>query len=416
MLQILRPCSIGGELHAVPSKSFAQRAMLCAALAERPTTFVCRTLPLDVEAMLRCLTALGAEVTRGCGTLTLRPPELPQGDATLDCGESGATARFLLPVVAALGIGARLLLRGSLAARPMQPLLEALSAGGCNITSENGVISCEGKLRSGRYLLPGNVSSQYISGLLFALPLLRGDSEIVLSSPLESKDYVNLTIDLLSRFSVRVEQTQSGFFVSGGQSYRACGRMEMEGDWSAMSLFLCAGAFSAPMRISGLPAQTQQPDRRITDILRDFGAHVHCDGGVRCVSPAELHSLEIDAHDIPDLVPALALTATAARGRTRIFGASRLRYKESNRLQSICTTLRALGAQISETDDGLLIYGTPLVGGEIDPQNDHRIAMLAAVASARCRQEVRVRHAECVDKSYPDFWRDLRRAAKEAHP
>lgn len=417
MKQILRPAPLGGTVRAVPSKSFAQRALLCAALSDRPTTLtLCGALSQDIEAMLRCLSALGAEVTRGQSALTLRPPELPRGDATLDCGESGATARFLLPVAAALGVGAKFLLRGSLAARPMTPLTDALRAGGCDIRQTDDAIFCEGKLRGGRYLLPGNVSSQYISGLLFALPLLGEDSQIELTSPLESRDYVNLTLQLLQRFSVRIEPLENGYFVPGGQRYRACGRLEVEGDWSAASLLLCAGAFCAPVRAVGLSEQSAQPDRKIVPLLRRFGAKAEYDGEILCVSPAPLRGIEIDARDIPDLVPALALLSTAAQGRTRIFGASRLRLKESDRLKTVCDTLAALGAQISQTPDGLEIFGSPLLGGEIDPKGDHRIAMLAAVASARCAREVTVRSAECTEKSYPEFWRDLRRMAKEARP
>lgn len=416
MIQRLSPRRIGGRFCAVVSKSHAQRALLCAALADRPTTYVCGALPQDVEAMLRCLSALGAEVTHGQNAVTVRPPELPRGDITLDCGESGATLRFLLPVAAALGVSAEFVLHGRLAERPIDTLLSLLNANGCTAVKTGERITCEGRLRSGVFALPGNISSQYVSGLLFALPLMPGNSEIRLTSAPESEGYIAMTLEMLERFSVRVTKTASGWYIPGGQQYHSCGRITAEGDWSAASMFFCAGAFSAPVVYEGLPDATMQPDRRLPELLREFGAEVSFDGILWHVNPARLRGICIDAGGTPDLVPALALTATAAEGETRIFGAARLRYKESDRLRSICEVLTRLGASVRQTDDGLCIVGSPLSGGEVDPQNDHRIAMLTGVASARCAQSVSVRRSECAAKSYPDFWRDLKQNSREREP
>ncbi|MBQ3355885.1 MAG: 3-phosphoshikimate 1-carboxyvinyltransferase [Oscillospiraceae bacterium] len=405
----LSPRPIGGKIAAIASKSAAHRLMICAALSDRATKISCAETSKDVEATARVLTALGADFTYGNGAYTVYPLQLPRGDQVLDCGESGSTLRFLLPVVGALGVSATFRLHGRLAERPLSPLWEAMQAHGCCLSRPSAdTVLCEGRLRGGIWEIAGNVSSQFISGLLFALPLTGEASEIVLSTPLESAGYADLTVQALRQFGVEAERTETGWRIPKGQGFRSCGRAAVEGDWSNAAFWLCAGAISAPVTVEGLSLTSAQGDRAILSVLERFGANVETGSGSVTVTPGELHAIELDARHIPDLVPPIALVAACAQGTTRIFGAERLRLKESDRLQSVADALTALGADVTITADGLLIRGGRLCGGRADICNDHRIAMMAAIAACACTQTVTLRGAEAVNKSYPRFWEDYR--------
>ena len=409
MTLTLSPRPIGGRIAAIPSKSQAHRLLICAAFAEKPTKIVCPQTSRDIEATARCLSALGAQIDYRSDTFTVYPVEMPNENAILDCGESGSTLRFLLPVVAAIGVSADFLMHGRLPERPLSPLWELLEENGITFRRpKENILHMEGKLRSGRYEIAGNVSSQFISGLLFALPMAGGCSDIMLTSPLQSAPYVDMTLDALGSFGVAAEKTAGGYHVSGGRTYRSCGKLSVEGDWSNAAFWLCAGAISAPMQVSGLNLSSAQGDRRIIDILERFGAGVEASDAAVSVSPQPLHGIEIDASDVPDLVPPLALVASCAKGTTRIYGAERLRIKESDRLLSVSQALNAIGGRVNVTADGLLIEGSPLLGGSVDSQNDHRIAMMTAIASAVSRGTIELSGAEAVEKSYPKFWDDFR--------
>ncbi len=405
----LYPRPIGGEIRAIASKSQAHRLLICAAFADKPTKIVCPEISQDIEATAHCLSALGAHIDYCGDTFTVYPLDFPRADAVLDCGESGSTLRFLLPVVAALGVSADFIMHGRLPERPLSPLWELLQENGISFSRPRAnTLHTEGRLRAGHYRIAGNVSSQFISGLLFALPLTGGASDIMLTSKLESAPYVEMTVRALKQFGIETERTAQGFFLPGGQSYRSCGKMTVEGDWSNAAFWLCSGAICAPITVTDLDTNSPQGDCRILEILEHFGAEVEClPHGIR-VSPQELHGIELDASDIPDLVPPIALLATCAKGTTRIYGAQRLRIKESDRLQSVSKALNRLGARIEVTDDGLLIKGSALLGGHVDSENDHRIAMMSAIASTVCRDNVILDGAEAVKKSYPRFWEDFR--------
>ena len=384
---------LGGRVDAIASKSQLQRLLLCAALADRETVVHGASDAADVQAMCRCLRALGARVTADGKTLRVQPvTERARGAA--DCGESGATLRFLLPVAAALGRETTFRLHGRLPQRPLGPLWEA-----------PGELLCAGRLESGRFALPGDVSSQFFSGLLFALPLLDGPSELIAVTPPESAGYIAMTLAALRRFGIAAEPLPDGWAVPGGQRYRSPGAVRAEGDWSNAAFWLAAGALSRPVTVTGLQAESGQGDRVILEYLRRFGAEVEQNADAVTVRPAPLHGCSLDVRGTPDLAPPLALLAACAAGTTRITGAARLRYKESDRLASIAAALRALGADVRDLPDGLEIAGGRLTGGTVDACGDHRIAMLAAIASARC--DVRLRGAECVEKSDPHFWQTL---------
>lgn len=405
----LAPRPIGGSIQAIASKSQAHRLLICAAFAEKPTKIVCAETSQDIEATARCLSALGAHIDYCGDTYTVYPIEIPNAEAVLDCAESGSTLRFLLPVVAALGVSADFVMHGRLPDRPLSPLWELLEQNGITFARPaHNTLHMEGRLRAGTYTIAGNVSSQFVSGLLFALPLTNGECNIMLTSPLESAPYVDLTIAALKRFGIESERTENGYRLAQNQRYRSCGRITVEGDWSNAAFWLCSGAFCAPMQVTGLNPASAQGDRKIIEILRRFGAEICTGDDGITVSPARLHGIEIDVSDVPDLVPPLALTATCASGITRIYGAQRLKIKESNRLLSVSQALNSLGGKVIVTDDGLIIEGMPLHGGSVDSQNDHRIAMMAAVASTICSGKIELSGVEAVNKSYPRFWEDFR--------
>lgn len=405
----LSPRPIGGRIEAISSKSQAHRLLICAALADRATKIVCAEPSQDMDATVRALAALGADFTYRNGAYTVYPMEMPRGDAVLDCGESGATLRFLLPVVAALGVSATFRLRGRLAERPLSPLWEAMEAHGCRLSRPDAdTVRCEGRLDGGTWEIAGNVSSQFISGLLLALPLTGEESDIMLTTPLESAPYADLTVQALRQFGVNAARTGTGWQIPQGWGYTSCGKAAVEGDWSNAAFWLCAGAISNPVTVEGLALESAQGDREIRSILERFGAKVETAGGAVTVTPGDLHAIELDARNIPDLVPPIALVAACAQGTTRIFGAERLRLKESDRLQSVADALSALGAGVEITTDGLLIRGSRLTGGTVDSRNDHRIAMTAAIAACACTRPVVLRGAEAVNKSYPRFWEDYR--------
>ncbi len=403
MIKQLFPRPLGGKISAIASKSQAHRLLICAALADRPTEIFCPETSQDIEATAKCLSALGAEISYETGIFYVKPIKNVRKNALLPCGESGSTLRFLLPVAAALGAEASFLMEGRLPQRPLSPLWEELEAHGCFLSrpTENTLL-CRGQLRGGTFQLAGNISSQFLSGLLFALPLLKEPSQIALSTPLESAAYVTMTRRALKDFDLDIP----AWDISPA-SYRSQGRYCVEGDWSNAAFWLVAGAISREVTVTGLDTASSQGDRKIRELLKAFGAEVTWEQNSLTVSPRPLKALDIDARDIPDLVPPLALLASCARGTSRIYGARRLKIKESDRLQTVAQAINALGGKAEITPDGLLITGCTLHGGAMDSHNDHRIAMLGAIASSVCQGPVELSGAEAVKKSYPKFWEDF---------
>lgn len=405
---VLKNRPIGGQIAAISSKSAAHRLLICAALADKSTKIVCTDRSEDIDATVRCLTALGAKIEAIPDGFLVRPIREGAKEARLDCGESGSTLRFLLPVAAAIGTDATFVLHGRLPKRPLSPLWELLSEKGISLTRpSNDTIRLRGRLRPGSYPIAGNVSSQFISGLLFALPLLEGESDIMLTTELESAAYVDLTLRALCSFGVVPEKRDHGWRFPQNSTYFSPEIVKVEGDWSNAAFWLCAGAICRPMTVTGLSECSAQGDRQICDLLRRFGAEVKSEGNRITVRPAALHGFDIDASQIPDLVPPLSLVAACSEGNTRIFGAERLKIKESDRLQSVFDALSALGGKISFTSDGLIIEGGKLHSGVVESHNDHRIAMMAAITSTVCDGDLTLNGAEAVKKSYPRFWEDF---------
>ena len=391
------PSPIGGRVKAPPSKSHVHRLLIAAALCqEQETAIHCVGENEDIAATVRCLQALNADITReDQGFHVYRDFSLHRFAANdpLDCGESGSTLRFLLPVCAAKphDLEAPIVLTGSgrLPSRPNGPLLEALRSHGAQIHGDFLPLTVDGGLFAGDYELLGNVSSQYFSGLLFALPLLEGDSTLRYTSPLESRPYVDLTLSVLRQFGICIDEMENGWRVPGGQRYASPGTAEAEGDWSAAAFWLGANMLGNAVTVEGLNDHSCQGDQAIETLLSRVGG-------------------EINVTDTPDLMPILSAVAAAIPGKvTRITGAARLRLKESDRLAAMAKTIQALGGQAEELPDGLIIHGTKLKGGTVDGMNDHRVVMSAAIAATACQEPVTILGAEAVNKSYPDFWNDF---------
>lgn len=408
MNRTIIPAPLSGAIKAIPSKSHAHRLLICAALAKAPTVIDCQGSSRDIQATISCLTAMGAEITQENNAFRV-VPNTAKSPCLLPCGESGSTLRFLLPLAAALGLDACFHMEGRLPERPLAPLDEQLQAHGAALQRpERDLLRCTGKLQPGDYILPGDVSSQYISGLLFALPLLGGGSTLTVTGRIESAHYIEMTLAALEQFGVQVSVHGQVYSVSAA-SYTSPGVAAVEGDWSNAAFWLCAGALGAELSVTGLAPQSLQGDKAVFDLLARFGAKCRYENGRYTVSPEALHALEIDAAAIPDLVPVLSVVAAAAKGTTRIRNAARLRLKESDRIESVRRMLENLGADVEETADGLLIHGgKALSGGEVDSFGDHRIAMAAAIAAIRATGPVTVTGAQAVEKSYPRFWEDYK--------
>ena len=410
MDMMITPSRLSGTLDAIPSKSFAHRLLICATLADRPTHMALNGLSDDINATIRCLKAMGCGIETRRGTLLVLPlGETRPPSVVLDCGESGSTARFLLPLAARLFDSFTLTGSGRLPGRPFAPLCRALAGAGCFFDNDTLPLNGAGKMRAGDFSIEGDISSQFISGLLFALPLLDGDSSVSLTTPLQSAAYVDMTIEVLALFGIEIERTEWGFRVKGNQRYRSPGNVATEGDWSNAAFFLCMGALGGKVLLRGLSPQSTQGDREIMNILRRFGVNTNAGDDGCAVTAGVLRAINIDASQIPDLVPVLAVVASAAAGETKIFNAQRLRIKESDRIQSTFDLLSGLGADVRITGDGLEIRGKErLSGGTVDGSGDHRIVMAAATAACVCENPVVIRGCEAVTKSYPSFFGDYR--------
>ena len=383
------PGKLRGAVNAPPSKSHAQRLLLAAALGDTPCRVICPAPCVDIRIMADALRALKADIAGDEAGYTVHGGIAGyRSSAFLDCGESGAVLRFLLPLCCRSG---DITLSGGagLAKRPMKPLLDALRQNGAVISGEALPFRMAGGLKSGSFSLPGNVSSQFFTGLLFALPLLAGESRLRFLTPPESAPYLQMTLDVLRRFGISVMPSDDGFLIPGNQRYQAPQTVQAEGDWSGAAFWLAANALGSDVRVMGLNADSCQGDRRVTELLTRLG------GG-------------IDLRDFPDLMPILAVCAMACSGKTRLTHLARLRYKETDRMETVTYMIRALGGRAEQDGDSLTVFGTGIRGGTVDGCGDHRIVMSAAIAALCAKEPVTVRGAEAAEKSYPRFWDDLK--------
>ena len=399
----ITPAALAGTVTPPPSKSQAHRALIAASLADGESIISNVAFSQDIEATLGCLENLGAAFTRDGSAVAVRgmgansmSPLRRLAYPRLDCGESGSTLRFLIPVALAVRGGGIFSGRGRLMERPQKPYFDLFDEKGIAYGLKDGVLTVAGLLTPGAYRLPGGVSSQFVTGLLYALPLLSGDSEIVLTSPLESRGYVDMTLDVLKTFGIAAEERETGFFLPGRQEYRPRS-LAVEADWSQAGFWYAAKFLGNPVETAGMDAHSIQGDRVIAN---------------QAVQLSEPGSVDLDVSGCPDLVPPLAAMAALRVGETtRLVNAARLRIKESDRLAAVTEVLNALGADVEEHPDSLTIRGRDgLTGGAtVSAHNDHRIAMMTAIAATRCASPVVLTGAESVAKSYPTFWDEYTR-------
>lgn len=403
-----------GVVTLPPSKSLSHRAVICAALAARQggTSRLYQVgNSQDIAVTRQCMTQLGCTIQPQEDALLVSPG--PRQEGVLDCGESGSTLRFLIPLAALGEQRVTLTGRGRLLQRPLDIYRDLFAETPVHFAQSEGQVEVQGPLQGGGYALAGNVSSQFISGLLLALPLCHEDSTLTLTQALESRDYVKMTVDVMSQFGVQVDwRADDSFFIPGGQTYRPCD-YRVEGDYSQAAFFLAAGALGRPVQCAGLARHSLQGDSAIVKVLEQMHIPLHRQDGKLWAGAGPFQAATIDVREIPDLVPPLAALCSFAQGTSRIINAGRLRIKESDRLDALCTELGKLGAKISQTEDSLIIEGQPrLTGGKADAQGDHRIAMAVAVAAIGCTGPVELTGWENVNKSYPDFWIDFEKEAR----
>ena len=375
----IHPGLLRGEIQIIPSKSQAHRLLICGAFADNDTTLICPESSQDIDATVHCLNALGAQIMPTQDGYIIHPVRTIPKSASLNCQESGSTLRFLLPIVGALGVDALFRLAGRLPQRPLSPLWEEMERMGCSLSRPTAdTIRCTGKLKAGKYQISGDVSSQFITGLLLANALMSGNSEISITGTLESKPYVDMTLQALALFDA--------------PALHSPGRIRVEGDWSNGAFFLTTQALGSNLCILGLNPESVQGDRAIVDILKSL------ENGVSSIS----------ARDIPDLVPILSVFAAVKHGVV-FTDIRRLRLKESDRVASTIAMIKNLGGRATADENTLTVYGTGFTGGTVDAMNDHRIAMAAAIAATVCTGTVTILGAHCVRKSYPKFWEEYAR-------
>lgn len=403
----IKPSPLSGSIEGIASKSVAHRALICACLAKGPSKITINTTSQDIEATVSCLRGMGAFIEKKGNVYSVEPIKEIPPIAKIDCGESGSTLRFLLPVICALGMNAQISGRGRLPERPLSPLKEELIRAGASISDEFP-LKVSGRIFCGEYSIKGNISSQFVTGLLMALAAAEGESRINLIPPVESRPYIDITLSVLRSFGVEVREDNNTFYIKGGCLEGS--EFAVEADWSNAAFWLCSGA-----EVRGLNPDSAQGDKAIIDVLRKMGADIIHNGNVYKADVSGLKGAVIDASQIPDAVPVIAAIAATAEGETVICNAQRLRIKESDRIVSTAQMLRSLGADVKETDDGLIISGKPVLsGGTVDSFNDHRIAMAAAVAAAKCEGDVIINDAGAVKKSYPDFYEDYNKLGGHA--
>lgn len=411
MNRIIQPVSLSGAVQIPPSKSLSHRAVLAAALAEGTSRVDNLIFSEDIEATCEAAQALGITVVTGADSVTVhREGPLKRPEGTVQCRESGSTLRFLIPFAGLVDGPVTFEGMGKLTTRPLDPYFDIFNTQGIDYTYAGSLpLTVNGRLKPGRFEMPGNISSQFITGLLYVLPLLEGDSEVHITTELESRDYVELTLDVLNRFGIRVENENDRVYrIPGNQKYLP-GNYRVEGDYSQCAFWLAAGLMGNGLLLKGLEQETRQGDRRILDIAADMGGQFTWTAEGLKVEATETHGAVVDASQCPDLVPMVATLAAVSKGTTRIINAGRVRIKESDRLAAICTELNKLGAKVTEEPEGLVIEGVErLKGARVDGWNDHRIVMSLAVASAKCDGPIIIEGSEAVRKSYPHFFEDFK--------
>lgn len=391
---LIKPSVLKGKVDIPASKSCAHRALICASLAGN-SEISGINFSKDIDATIQAMSALGSVIYTNHNSVDVPDVINPPEKAVIDCNESGSTLRFVIPIAAALGVETEFHGRGRLPQRPIDIYIRELSKHGIKFNYNNTMpFTISGKLTSGIYEIEGNISSQFITGLLFALPLVDGDSEIILTSHLESRPYVDITIDTLKRFGIEITETENSFKIKGGQKYVPHDE-RVEGDYSQAAFFYVANALGSQVEIGNLNPDSVQGDKKIIELIDSVVKDGHITG------------YKADCSDIPDLVPILSVLGAYGNETSVIYNAERLRIKESDRLTACADMINNLGGDVTVTPDGLEIKPVEkLHGGTIDSYGDHRIVMAGCIAALCCDGDVTIKGAEAVNKSYPDFLND----------
>jgi len=415
------PAKLSGEVKIPPSKSMAHRAVICAALGDGISKVTNIDYSDDIIATIEAMSSLGAKITQKEDYLEVYGIKCPKNiefneiktERTIDCNESGSTLRFLVPIAALFEGVNRFIGRGNLGKRPLDTYYNIFDKQGIKYTYKEGILDLktEGKLQAGEFEVKGNISSQFITGLLFTLPLLDGDSKIIITTEMESKGYIDLTLSAMKDFGIEIiNNNYEEFIIKGNQTYKSRD-YRVEGDYSQAAFFFCADALSNDVILNDLKLDSLQGDKEVIDILTRMGLKIsNKNNGLIGNVSDELKATVIDGSQCPDIIPVVSLVAALSEGTTEIINAGRLRIKECDRLAAVTSELNKLGAKITEKEDGLIIEGVTELNGNVEvwSHKDHRIAMTLAIASTICKEPIILKDYECVSKSYPQFWDDFK--------
>ena len=415
----IKPGKLKGEVKIPPSKSMAHRAVICAALSDGISKISNVEFSDDIIATVNAMRALGAVINeegdylevKGVNFKNIIPTR--EFERVVDCNESGSTLRFLIPIALVFEGVTRFIGRGNLGKRPLDTYYNIFDEQNIEYQYKEGELDLliSGMLKSGEFKVRGDISSQFITGLLFALPLIDGDSKIVITTEFESKGYIDLTLSAMKDFGIEIiNNDYKEFIIKGNQSYIARD-YRVEGDYSQGAFFLVADALKSDVNILDLKEDSLQGDREVIDVLERMGMKIERDNNsISGMIDGQLKSTVIDGSQCPDIIPILALAASLSDGKTEIINAERLRIKECDRLSAVTSELNKLGAKIEEKQDGLVIEGVKSFKGNVEvwSHKDHRIAMTLAIASTMCDEEIILKDYECVSKSYPNFFDDFK--------
>lgn len=408
----INPKKLNGEVKIPPSKSMAHRAIICAALSNGVSNITNVDFSEDIIATIKAMEALGTVIEVEDNSLKVDGRNtFKNNGGVIDCNESGSTLRFLVPISIVKENKINFIGRGNLGKRPLDTYYKIFNDIGVRYSFNNEKLNLfiDGKLTSGDFCMKGNISSQFISGLLFALPLLDGESKIIITTEIESKGYIDLTISMLNTFGIDIKNNNyKEFIIKGNQRYISRD-YEVEGDYSQAAFFLCAGAIGSDIKCLGLDDNSLQGDKEILSILEQFGAKVVKEGNGLKVIGNKLKASIIDGSQCPDIIPVVSVVAALSEGTTTINNIGRLRIKECDRLAAISKELNKIGANVEELEDGLIIHGVNrFKGGNVESFDDHRIAMALAIASTKCIEPLILKNPYCIKKSYPGFFNDFK--------
>ncbi|OON99975.1 MAG: 3-phosphoshikimate 1-carboxyvinyltransferase [Epulopiscium sp. Nele67-Bin004] len=407
----IHPTKLQGSVKIPPSKSMAHRAIICASLSAGESTITGIDYSEDIIATIEGMRALGATIVQDGSTLTICGKNMFADDKpkTVDCNESGSTLRFLVPISLVKQNNVTFLGKGNLGKRPLTPFYDIFDDQKIKYSYTKNVMDLhvEGQLGAATFELEGNISSQFISGLLFALPLLEQNSTLIITTPMESKGYIDLTLQMLDQFGIDIQNNEyQSFFIKGKQTYKSS-NYQVEGDFSQAAFYLVAGAIGNDVTCTGLNTNSLQGDKVAIDFLRDMGSVIHINDDRVKIDSARLKGNTIDGAECPDIIPVMGVAASLAKGETEVINAIRLRIKECDRLMAISTELNKIGASIVENKEGMSVTGVQnFTGGYVSSHKDHRIAMSLAIATTCATSPIIIDYPECVNKSYPSFWED----------